>query len=253
MPKFSETTDFLLQLAEKAGAMLLSNFRPEGIAMQEKSDGSAITALDVAINQMVIDEVSLTYPEYQVLGEECSTNNINSSKLFVVDPIDGTRMFAMGCPIFNFSAAVVIDGIPVAGVIKNPVARRTLIAEKNNGTWLVESNKKLSVNSESSLLNSIIETTLQFPKGKTICLRSVAEVSALISTGNLMASIYLGQGAHDIAAGKIIVEEAGGLVTDIFGLDQRYDTPLRGAILSNKALHQTLVDITASCEITRKA
>ncbi len=256
---FSPSTLFLLELADKAAAMMRVAYRPGGQPAESKSDGSAITEIDRAINQMVIDEVAQHFPDHEVLGEEASSDISRSDKLFVVDPIDGTRMFAIGCPVFSFSAAVVEGGTPVAGVVKNPMAQRTLVAEKGLGAWLVEEDKKISVNQVTDLNRIFVElasreidirTALRKHNARAFDLRATVEAGALVAIGGTDASIFTGKGAHDIAALKIIVEEAGGKVTDLAGREQRYDQPINGAIVSNGHLHDQLVELVSKSRQT---
>ncbi len=253
MDQFQDITKFLLTLSEKATEIMLKHYSGGGIQMIMKSDMSPVTEADMEVNKMVIEEVKKHYPDYEVLAEEESTEIKDASKLFVVDPIDGTHMFAIGSPLFVFSAAVVIDGESIAGILANPLARRTLLAEKGKGTYLVEENKRVSVSQKKSFENTFIkcgwkETNL--PKlvhargGRTPEVYSICEAASLIATGGFEGTVFTGPSAHDIAAAKVVVEEAGGKVTDLLGKEQRYDQEINGAIMSNGHLHNELVSMT---------
>lgn len=261
MPEFKDLTKFLLILAEKAGEILLSYYSPAGVPYGEKSDSSRITEADTKINHLVIEEVKKNYPEFKVLGEEESNNTAESKKLFVVDPIDGTLNFTMGSPLFCFSAAVVIDGKSVAGVILNPLAKRTLLAEEGKGAWLIEEGKRISVsqknNFDMALINCGYKETefsaLVHSKGaRTPSLFAVCEYGSMVAIGGFEAALYLSHFPHDIAALKIIVEEAGGKVTDINGGEQRYDMPIRGALISNRILHAELLKLVQESGVKNK-
>lgn len=258
MENFQDITKFLLQLSQKASTIMLKHYSAGGIDKNIKDDNSPVTQADIEINDMVIYEVEKNYPDYQVLGEEKSTNTIGSKKLFVVDPLDGTHMFAIGAPLFLFSAAVVVDGESVAGILSNPLAKRTLLAEKNNGVYLVEENKKINVSSKKSFEGALInagwkETNL--PKlihergGRTPQVYAICEVASLVATGGFEGDVFTGVNAYDIAAAKVIVEEAGGKVTDLYGNEQRYDQDIKGAIISNGYLHAELVELAEKANL----
>ena len=192
------------------------------------------------------------YPDYEVLAEEISTDISKSNHLFVVDPIDGTQMFAIGATMFGFSAAVVIDGQSVAGVLSNPLAKRTLIAEKGKGTYLVETATRVKVSEKNTLDNSLvcagwkdsrIASLLHARGARTPVVYSICEAASLVALGGFDGVIFTGRFPHDIAALKVVVEEAGGKVTDIHGNEQRYDREVHGAIISNGNLSSVLLNI----------
>lgn len=250
MEYFQDITKFLLTLSEQAAEIMLKHYSGAGIPMTMKEEMSPVTQADIEVNKLVITEVQKHYPDYEVLAEEESTETKNSSKLFVVDPIDGTHMFAIGSPLFVFSAAIVVDGESIAGILKNPLAKRTLLAEKGNGTYFVEENKRVSVSRRKDFRGALINAgwkEINLPKlvhargGRTPQIYSVCEEASLIATGGFEAGIFTGPTAHDIAAAKIVIEEAGGKVTDLQGKEQRYDREINGAIMSNGFLHDELV------------
>lgn len=262
MKQLSDQVAFLQDIATKAGELLLTYFQAAGQPTDVKADNSPVTAADFAVNRMVIEEVKKHYPDYGVLGEEESSLE-GRSKLFVVDPLDGTRMFAMGSPLFCFAAAVVEAGVPVAGIITNPLANRTLVAETGKGAYLVETGQTVRVNEQRSLEGALVNAGWDkkwgfmveelYQRGaRTLQLYSIAEVASLIATGGLAGEVYLHPYAHDVAAAKVIVEEAGGKVTDIFGANQSYDQPVRGAILSNGYIHDELLDAAKASGLGQK-
>lgn len=251
MEDFSESTKFLLSLSDRAEKIMLKHYSPGGIPADTKEDMSPVTQADFEVNDMVIEQVQEHYPEYGVLGEERSSNETRE-KLFVVDPIDGTHMFEIGSPLFCFSAAIVIDGNPIAGVLSNPLAKRTLLAELNKGTYLVSEKKKVTVNDKKELDGTLISngwrnakvSELLYARGvRTLTFQPISEASSLVATGSIDGQIFTGRNAYDVAAAKIVVEEAGGKVTNIEGNEQRYDTDIKGALISNGHLHNELLTI----------
>jgi len=251
MENFSEIALFLRDLSKKAEEILLKHYAPGGQPFDLKEDNSHVTKADLEVNDMVIKEINEHYPDYGVLAEEESVNE-DREKLFVIDPLDGTRMFVAGAPLFCFSAAVVIDGESQAGVLCNPLAKRTLLAEKGKGAYIVETNKKIKVSEKETLDGAMVNDgwrrvvtakLLHEAGAMTPQLYVVTEIAQLIATGGFDGEIFLGVMAHDVAAAKIVVEEAGGRVTDIEGKQQRYDRKVLGAIISNGKLHDAILDI----------
>lgn len=235
---------------------MLKHYNPCGVSYTVKTKSSdwgldAVTKADLEVNKMVLRETEKYYPAYGLLGEEISSYK-KDQKLFVVDPIDGTHMFIIGAPLFVFSAAVVINGKPVAGVLANPLAQRTLLAELDKGAYLVERNIKLSVSQQKTFKGALIRTgwkdasaanLLHKQNARTPEIYTVGESASLIATGGFDGDIFMGNAAHDIAAVKIVVEEAGGRVTNLWGQEQKYDRDIKGAIITNGHLHKKLVAI----------
>ena len=261
MEDFSESTKFLLSLSDRAEEIMLKHYSPGGIPADTKEDMSPVTQADYEVNDMVIEQVLEHYPEYGVLAEERSSNETRE-KLFVVDPIDGTHMFAIGSPLFCFSAAIVIDGKPIAGVISNPLAKRTLLAELDKGTYLVSEEKKVTVSDRIDLDGALISngwrnakaSQLLYAKGvQTETVYTITEASSLVSTGGIDGEIFMGRNAHDVAATKIVVEEAGGKVTNVEGNEQGYDTGINGALISNGHLHGELLSIVREAQLYEKS
>jgi fructose-1,6-bisphosphatase/inositol monophosphatase family enzyme len=233
----------------------LYNFDPEGQEFYEKdknnSHNSVVTNIDLEVNKMLIERVKQNYIDYGVLGEELSYN-IDNKNLFVVDPIDGTFTYMLGLPDFCFSLALVKKGEPIGGIISDPILNLTLIAKKGQGTYYLEKNKRIKVDSSSILKQKLVHWDWSMNNIKVINniikndaylspTYSISRVAQLIAMGKCVGCFFMGKGAHDIAAVKIIIEEAGGKVTDINGNEQKYDREINGALLSNRVLHRKLL------------
>ena len=261
MQNLSQISRFLVELSEEAHKIMLKYYSPLGVAVEMKAKESPVTKADTEVNRIVIDRITEHYPDYAVLGEEESTDLTGVHKLFVVDPLDGTRMFAMGAPMFCFSIAVVIDGVSVAGVLSNPLAKRTLVAEKGKGTYLVETGSKIKVSEKDNLGGSVVNAggkdsrevvALHALDVRVLQVYSICEAGSLVATGGIEGAIFTGENPWDIAAVKIVIEEAGGQVTNINGDEQRYDQEIKGALISNGKLHNHLVNIMKNSGIAIK-
>lgn len=249
-----EYKDFAINLAKQAGEIMLKNFKV-GMTKQWKSDNSPVTESDLEINTLLISEIKKHFPTHNVLAEEESSQDQSSEYLWVCDPLDGTIPFAHGIPISTFSLALVKDGKSILGVVYDPFMNRLYYAEPGKGTYL--NDQKITISAQRDLYNSTIALeafsraryhiddlfkVLEDKGVKTIKPCSIIYPTALVAAGELLATIFPNDTVHDAAAIKIIVEEAGGKVTDLFGNDQRYDQQIKGFIASNGLVHDQLVD-----------
>lgn len=252
----SNYKNFAINIARQAGNIMKDDFSLE-VKTEWKKDNSPVTKTDLKINQLVIDSVKENFPTHSVLAEEGS-NMIKGSKLvWVCDPLDGTVAFSHGYPIFTFSLALVEDGKPIIGVIYDPILDRMFFAQKNKGTYL--NDKKISVADFKELKNTVINVDgsgkelkvddlkiikqLKNEGSKIVRFCSVIYGGMLVAAGEFSATLFLKTTVHDMAALKIVIEEAGGKVTDINGNEQRYDQKCNGMIASNGILHDKLVKI----------
>ncbi len=244
--------DFAKGLAGRAGGIMLEHFAV-GVAFTSKADDSRLTIADTAVNRMVIEEVAKHFPEHGVRGEEESTQRDHHTMVWVCDPIDGTLPYSHGIPTNMFSLALVQDGEPIVGVTYDPYLKRLFAAEKGKGAFL--NNQPIKVSTSGLVANQSIsgasDRSLLYPPGvyaacydrqlQFFSHKSCVYSSMLVASGQFVGHMYCGVHAHDVAAVKIIVEEAGGKVTDLRGQQQRYDQPIYGALISNGVAHDDLL------------
>ena len=251
-----EYRSFAENFAKQAGEIIQKNFRL-GMDKEWKEDNTPVTATDIEINDLLLDSVAKEFPGHNVLAEEKSRLGKDSEFVWVCDPVDGTIPFSAGIPICTFSLALVKNGESILGVVADPLGDRFFIAEKGQGAFL--NGAKIRVSTVSDLRGQTancdtFETAyydsyklsgyLRMVKGvKLLTLCSFVYSAVLAAAGELAFSIFPHTTAHDAAAVKIIVEEAGGKVTDLFGNEQRYDKPINGALVSNGFLHGKLTDL----------
>lgn len=244
---------FAIAVAREVGEIMRTYFHSQDKGTETKQDNSPVTLADKAINQMLIDRVRETFPDHGVLGEEQSYQ-ADRNELWVCDPIDGTVGFILGVPTAMLSLAYVVDGVPQAAVIYEPLLDKLFTAVKGRGAFL--NGKPVAVSTRETLKDASIGLTAsirQLLEREKFCRTMIADGAkimnvpgnvfkgSLVAQGRLDAYIFPGLSAHDIAAEKLIIEEAGGKVTDIDGNEQRYDRAIRGAIISNGVLHDALV------------
>lgn len=250
---------FALKLSDRAGRIMLKYFNLRGFPATSKKDQSAVTTVDIMLNKIVIDAVHTRFPDHDVLSEEGNSLGNNSDFVWVCDPLDGTRQFSMGTPNFAFSIALTYKGKPVVGVIFEPYTKKLFQAVVGKGARLngkiIHVSKKNKLSDSLCFFTSSIRSTYNILGFIPVLIAHSKRVynfacctveSNLVASGLAEAVIYANNAAHDFAAIKIIVEEAGGTVTDLWGLSQRYDKPLKGALVSNGYLQRQLLSLIRS-------
>lgn len=251
-----EWLDFAKSVAHEAGDIMREYFGKKPDAYL-KADNTIVTIADKEINQLVIKRVAERYPAHDIDGEEASARH-GSDYVWVCDPIDGTVPFAMELPVSVFSLALVIDGQPEVGVIYAPFSDHLYWAVRGHGAYLnnqpihvsqnsLDDRVKMNVDWWSSAQWDVMQAVHDIACEKGVYVMSpcsTTHAAALVARGEFVASVFAGtKGKNvDIAAAKVIVEEAGGKVTDLFGREQRYDQDIRGAVLSNGIVHEEIVE-----------
>ena len=246
---------FAKSLAAEAGEIMREHFR-FGVAYRDKVDGTPVTDADEAINDLVVERVATQYPGDGVIGEERSSSPADSSRrVWVCDPIDGTLPFTLGVPTNLFSLALVEDGVPTMGVLYDPYLDRMYEAALGegasvNGVPLHVSETPLGgailslPGAQFGLTDNATLASDVIARGMRIfSVGSITYDGALVAAGQIVACVFPATSVWDIAAVKVLIEEAGGVVTDIDGNSQRYDQPIRGALMSNKRAHDDLVEL----------
>jgi len=253
-----EYKQFAKDFAKKAGEIMLEHFGL-GMTKEWKSENNTpVTDADLLINSLLIKEIKNRWPEHSVKGEEESNINEQSEYTWVCDPIDGTIPFSHGVPICMFSLALTKNGKSILGVTYDPFGDRLFFASQNEGAYL--NNEKISVSKISNFegvvaeyemfktarfdINKLAEHLCIEKDVKLVKMASIIYPSCLVAAGEFGFTIFPHNTAHDAAAVKIIVEEAGGKVTDLFGNEQRYDQDIQGVIVSNGVLHDELVSLS---------
>lgn len=255
---------FAKDLALKAGQIMKDNFS-FSIDAKWKEDDTPLTIADTAINELVIMSVKETFPDDGVLGEEDSYE-AGRSRLWVVDPIDGTMPFSQGIPTSAFSLALVVDGVPVVAAVEDPFTERTYSAVRDQGAYV--NDRPIRVNDQAELgpkvfiqldgRNDLNEHNSfrildELSKQNTRLLKNFCVVSNSLSVarGNFGASIALIEFPWDGAAVSLLVTEAGGKATDLNGRVRRWDENGDGFIVSNGVLHEQLVEIISKVKKAR--
>jgi myo-inositol-1(or 4)-monophosphatase len=259
MAYVSPALNVMTAAARKAGRPLIRDFNElENLQISMKGPADFVTSADKRTEQILIEELSKARPGYGFLGEETgATEGKDKTHRFIIDPIDGTTNFMHGMPHFAISIALEREGQLVAGIIYNPATDDLFSAEKGHGAYL--NNKRLRVAARKEMNSCLFTTGIPF-KGQQGRARSLAEVDAVLDvTAGVRrfgaASLDLAWTAAgrvdgywerniniwDVAAGIVLVREAGGIVSDFAG---RTDS-LSGSevVCSNEYLHPQLLKL----------
>jgi len=261
MNNYEHELEFSKNLATEAAEIALKYFSFETDATW-KGDNTPLTIADTEINDLVIKRINEKFPEHSIYGEERSEIKENSKYIWVCDPIDGTGAFASGLPIFVFSIALVdqSNGLPVFGLINDPVMKTMYWAYKGGGAY--RNDKKISVSLNTTFKNTYFNTggsgravgysnlplmkTLSGEKCGVMRFPSFIYGGIQVANGKYSGAVYYNKYGHDLATLKIITEEAGGKVTDLNGEERRYDQDGIGCIISNGILHNEILAIVQS-------
>ncbi|MDE2361949.1 MAG: inositol monophosphatase [Hyphomicrobiales bacterium] len=246
--------------AIKAGRGLKRDFGEVGaLQVSVKGPGDFVSAADRRAEKTLFEELSKARPGYGFIMEESGrVEGADKTHTWIIDPLDGTTNFLHGLPVFAISVALEREGQLVAGLIYNPADDEMYVAERGQGAWL--NNRRLRVASRRDLAESLVATGIpplgrakEHPRFKQDLSAVMAHVGnvrragaaaldlAYVAAGRYDAFWERGLHSWDIAAGIVLVREAGGFVTDLAGGS---DMLARGSILAgNETMVKRLGDL----------
>jgi myo-inositol-1(or 4)-monophosphatase len=222
----------------------------------EKKDGNPrdlVTQIDRKIETQIRKIIAKNFPEHKIIGEEFNKDEVNSADLvWIIDPIDGTTNFIHGIPIACISIALWNCNEPLAAVVYNPISGQMLTAVKGGGAFL--NNRKIFVSQQKDLLmafggfgwgRDLEKAAEEFPKmvkkfNKIRTLGSTAWEICLIAMGGFDFLIQYRSKVWDFAAAMLILQEAGGIITDVAG--KPIGLQSNSVIASNKELHKIILN-----------
>jgi len=218
MNSISANLNLMIKASEKASKILIRDFGEiEKLQVSKKGPKDFVTNSDLRAEKIIIDELKKGRPNYSIISEENGIENIKDSKnTWIIDPIDGTVNFLHGIPHFAISIALKSNDEIVSGLIFDPIKNELFFAEKNNGAFYnnqrIRVSKKTQINeclfATSGTINN--ELDLQFRKSG-----SAALDMAYVASGRYDGYFQDNLNIWDIAAGIIIVKEAGGILNEI--------------------------------------
>ena len=249
----------MVKACRKASKTLIRDFGEiENLQVSIKGPGDFVTNCDKKVEKILIDELLKARPNYSILSEEIGEINNDDSFKWIIDPIDGTSNFFHGVPHFAISVGLEHKKEIVCGIIYDPIKDEMFTAEKGNGSYL--NNQRMRVSSRSKLENCMICTggPKREAKNKELALKEYYNFSTKVLTpirklGSAsldMAYVAAGRcdgfwqrnlNYWDIAAGIILVKEAGGFVTDFQGENQYIKN--KTILATNSKINKEMIEV----------
>jgi len=260
-----------VETAQQAGALLLDEFRRyaepgSAVRHEYKSGADIITAADRRSEEFIVERLRTLFPQHAIVAEEGSGQQSPSEYCWYVDPLDGTTNFAHGYPVFSVSIALVAGEEPLVGVVHDPARGETFQAARGQGAWLNQ--KRVRVSRTERLAESLLATG--FPAAKrhespnisyyhrfTLLSHGVRRDGSAaldlcyVSCGRFDAFWEFNLKPWDVAAGTLMVSEAGGVVTDFNAVPFRIGGDEIAA--SNGLVHSELRQVFAELAAERAA
>ena len=265
LPKF-KMLGFLQHIALEAGELVKKYYYKPNILIENKGEKDLVTEADKACETFLLKKIKEQYPEHGFLGEEGIGNDPGKQYVWIIDPIDGTSNFAHHLPIFGISIALEYEGEITHGVVYNPISGEFFYAEKGKGAYLqiIGANglktdpKKLAVSKISNLIKGLVATGFNPSKSETMernmeyfrrmlhsahAVRRLGAASidlAYVAAGYFEAYWEFSLKPWDVAAGILLVTEAGGTVSKIDGQPYSYYTD-DNLLATNTELHPAMI------------
>ncbi len=245
-----------VEIAREAGALLTNHFERR-VGFELKGEFDLVTEADRASEKLVVERLRARFPSHAIVAEEGSGHQSPSEYRWYVDPLDGTTNFAHNFPLFNVTLGLERAGELVAGVIYDPLRQEMFAAERGAGAWL--NNRRIHVSSTKKLTDSLSSTG--FPSRKrhhnvnihfyyqlAMASHGVRRTGsaaldlAYVACARLDFFWEFGLKPWDMAAGILLVQEAGGRVSDMKGAPHTV-TASQHLLADNGALHDEVLKI----------
>ncbi len=241
------------EIAQDAGRVL-EHYLEKRVAYEYKAEFDLVTAADRASERLVVEQLRSRFPSHSIVAEEGGGVDKGSEYVWHVDPLDGTTNFAHGFPAFCVSIGLVRQGEMIAGVVYDPLRKELFSAEKGSGAYL--NNRRIYVSSAGALSESLFATGFASPRRHVdVNVYFFHQVSMLshgirragsaaldlcsVAAGRLEGFWEFGLKTWDVAAGLLLVTEAGGRYGDMKG--GPYDLGGEHLIATNGAVHQEVL------------
>ncbi len=247
----------LIEIAKGAGNIINEGFGSDFKIEYKSNESNLVTEIDKASEKFITDFIKTKYPGHGILAEEGGKLNDSSDFLWVVDPLDGTTNFAHGLPIFSVSIGLQKHGKTIAGVVYDVMQKIIYSAELGSGAHA--NSEKIQVNQNDNLAHSVLVTGFPYNISENPE-NAIEKFGAFLLKSRAVRRLgsaaidfcYVARGVFDgfwevhlhpwdMCAGKLIVEEAGGLVTDFDGNEM--DIFSKKVLASNKSIHKKMLEI----------
>jgi len=247
----------IINIAKEAGEVIRNGFG-ENLQIEFKTgDNNIVTNIDKAAEKIILDFVKTEYPNHSIIAEESGTKHNSSDYTWVIDPLDGTTNFAHGLPIFAVSIGVQKNDKTIAGVIYDVMNNKIYVAEKGAGAFV--NNEKISVTKNKILSEGFVVTGFPYNIKKELNRTINVFTTFLLKTRGVrrlgsaaLDLCYVASGVFDafwerelnpwdICAGMLLVEEAGGRISDFMG--NPINIFSKQILASNGILHKDILNV----------
>ena len=218
MNSISANLNIMIKASEKASKVLVRDFGEiEKLQVKKKGPTDFVTNADIKVEKIIIEELKKARPNYSFITEENGIKiNKDKNNTWIIDPIDGTVNFLHGIPHFAISIAHKLENEIISGLIFDPIKNEMFYAEKNNGAFF--NNHRIRVSKKNDLNECLFVTggklnrEIELPYRKSGC---AALDMAYVASGRYDGYFQNKLNLWDIAAGIILIKEAGGLINEI--------------------------------------
>ena len=215
MNSISPNLNLMIKASEKASKILIRDFgEVEKLQVSLKGPNNFVTNADRKVEKIIIEELNKSKKNFSILTEESGfIKNKDKDNFWIVDPIDGTTNFLNGVPHFCISIALLFEKEIVAGVIYDPIKDEIFYAEKNGGSFL--NNKSIRVSKKNNVSSCLYGVNFRKNLPENLIIRNTGSAAldlAYVSCGRFDGCLQKNVNLWDIAAGTVLIKEAGGIV-----------------------------------------
>ncbi len=246
-----------IEAAKEAGKFLKMNLGKVKNIERKREEINLVTEIDKGSEKKIIEFIKNKFPNHSILAEESGETSKTSEYKWIIDPLDGTTNYTHSFPVFCVSIALEYKGEVIIGVVYDPNFDELFYAEKGKGAFL--NGKKISVSKTDKLIKSMLATGFPYnvKENPDNCVEHfvnfLMEAQAIRRLGSAALDlVYVACGRldgfwevdlnpWDVAAGKIIIEEAGGMITDFYG--NKFSIYTKGVVASNGLIHQQMLEV----------
>ena len=256
--KYDEYLELAKESALEAGKIITENFG-ERIEIGHKGKYDLVTKMDMRSEKYIVDSINERFPDHDIVTEETDLEKTGSEYVWYIDPISGTTNYAHSLPVFSVSVGLTYQGEVIVGAANDPLREELFYASKGNGAYL--NDEKLHVSDVDKLKDAVLGTSFPYDEDeRKVNLKyfnklmpnvqglrrsgSVAVDLPHVACGRMDGFWAIHLKPWDLAAGKLIVQEAGGKVTKLDG--DEHNVKDSYIIATNGKIHDEMIEVLNS-------
>jgi fructose-1,6-bisphosphatase/inositol monophosphatase family enzyme len=259
IPEFEKEIETALELMSQAGEIFLDNYNnPQGIKL--KPDRSLVTGIDVEVSKLIFSELGRKFPSYGILDEEHGGKKLGRRRIFLVDPLDNTRGYVEKTGDFGIMIGLLDSREPVLGITYNPQKNEFAYAARGSGAFLLQGEKITKLKASDSNAVHVLVSSFRSSEELEAMLKKIKPDSIKYMGGSLKtvevakgnATLFLcpkssSMSSWDICAPSVILEEANGRMTDLYGNRFTFQNlednkNYNGVVATNRRIHNMVLE-----------